>query len=240
MAERPIIFSGPMVRALLDGRKTQTRRAIKPQPATAQLLTHSGWSAWHDERGRPLRNPYGRPGGRLWVRETFWAKHDSDSDGYRTIDCGPGLDLGADFHPGVQFVATPENPQAPDEAGEWREAPPRDWDGVADYAGKGEMVWLPWESYSKHPSIHMPRWASRILLEITDVRVERLQGISESDAKAEGSDAVILGGIRGASYREGFAQLWESINGAESWSANPWVWALTFRRIDAPEVGEGE
>jgi hypothetical protein len=182
MKERSILFSGPMVRAILAGTKTQTRRGVKrldvragmPQPENDSLLS--------------LCSPYGQPGDRLWVRET-WAWF-----GCERLPCE--VLYRADGHTKLY-----------DGYGRWR------------------------------PSIHMPRWASRILLEITDVRVERLCDISEADARAEGikvdecghaireEDHVAWGGARSA-----FADLWASINGPDSWAANPWVWVISFRR----------
>lgn len=162
MKERPILFSGAMVRAILDGSKTQTRRVCKldvrggmPQPELDSLLRCC---------------PYGQPGDRLWVRET-WAKTYVRQAGAEWFVYATG-------------------------------------DNRTDYGG-------PWK-----PSIHMPRAASRITLEITGVRVERLGEISESDARAEGVQSVAE-----------FKELWASINGLGSWEANPWVWVVEFRRI---------
>lgn len=192
MKERPILFSGPMVRAILDGTKTQTRRVVKPQfaadaipvemPATDPaggwvVPGHSGvW--WCDAAANPddvRRCPYGQPGDRLWVREA-WART-------RVF--------------GAEMVVY------------------REGDNRTDYGG-------PWK-----PSIHMPRWASRITLEITSVRVERLQDISEADAIAEG----VYTDPASPAY-DAYAQLWDEINGPGSWAANPWVWVLEFRRLN--------
>lgn len=201
MKERPILFSGPMVRALRDGSKTQTRRVVKPQPDTA----HNGEPYWFiggyrvwgyrpapaiplRAGGNPLPCPYGQRSDRLWVRESF-------AHMYR------------------------DNAQPEKRA-------PEDVTYMADNLTPDPYVYGSWK-----PSIHMPRWASRITLEITSVRVERLQDISEADAKAEGvalknSPAAFL-----TSYVRGFRDLWESINGPGSWTANPWVWAIEFRRL---------
>lgn len=203
--ERPILFSAPMVRALLDGRKTQTRRLVKcrhpweieeddsgkPWPWYPDYVTGGEWDGW-------VNCPYGQPGDGLWVREGF----------------------------------TPLPMQAPTEG-------PSRWqivyaaggaDEKAAPAGYNPMLYN-YERWS--PSIHMPRWASRLTLEITDVRVQRLQDISEADAIAEGSQEPSLVPITGArlSERAVYAALWESINGSGSWVANPWVWAITFRRL---------
>ena len=191
--ERPILFSAPMVRAILEGRKTQTRRVVKDSTfkATKQgRLMHEGEaSAWC---------PYGRPGDRLWVRETWaWGKRYSEN-----------------------YALTLET--IPKEKPEYAEL----W-----YRADGEQInrvetW--------RPSIHMPRWASRINLEVTGIRVERLQGISEEDAIKEG--ALLSTPSINNSWGEGFDRacfrtLWESINGPGSWEANPWVWVVEFRQI---------
>ena len=218
MKERPILFNAPMVRAILDGSKTQTRRVVKPQPdwvnenagcgiATGGGIMPSPRSDWLHWRGSRLlrpepRCPYGLPGDRLWVRENFAIV---PRTAYARSD-------------GVQQTLRPDDDH---DAAIYRAG----WD-----RSNGGFRW--------RPSIHMPRWASRILLEITDVRVERLQDISEADAQAEGvkvdgnghavrDDVVNVGGARTA-----FAELWESINGPDSWSANPWVWVIEFRRIE--------
>ncbi|HFT7982104.1 TPA: hypothetical protein ACU9Z7_001360 [Pseudomonas aeruginosa] len=202
--ERPILFNDQMVRAILDGRKTVTRRVMKPQPVLDGHFWTYGGAGWSDRinsltpvAGHSLaaRCPYGQPGDRLWVREA-WA---------------------------CTLVA-----QAPGE--EW--VVYREGDNRTDYGG-------PWK-----PSIHMPRWASRILLEITAVRVERLQDISEEQAEAEGtqgcvpycqspydSDGAPACDCMNLTYKESFQALWSSINGAASWDANPWVWVVEFKRV---------
>lgn len=235
MRERPVIFSAPMVRAILDGRKTQTRRVVKTQPEMAQLLTHSGWNAWHDERGRPLRNPYGQPGVRLWVRETWAEVHPLQvaegrySQGGRAgIPGPPPVDYRTIYRADGEF---PPIYCLGGEPWPYRSLEPFERDGIQAFVD--EPIWT--------PSIHMPRWASRILLEITDVRVGRLQEISEDDALAEGirpfGDGngfhVEDGAFYSSTAASAFAALWESINGPGSWEANPWVWAITFRRIEA-------
>ncbi len=185
MQERPILFSAPMVRALLAGTKTQTRRIIKPQHLA--FFNQDAAAMLSDWNERPL--PYGQPGDRLWVRETW---HDASSS----------------LHSCALYRA----------------------DGI-------DLHWGKWA-----PSIHMPRWASRITLEITSVRVERLQEISIEDAKAEGAwgpdDSIVQKvadyfgtDIFSANPRKAFQMLWESINGPDSWAANPWVWAIEFRRV---------
>jgi len=201
MKERPILFNGAMVRALLDGTKTQTRRVVKPQPSassdSAILGPDSVWRFSHPTLRGPVshatddvRCPYGQPGDRLWVRET-WTHPLHHS------------------HPIALYRATDES---------------------AALAHLDFDRWI--------PSIHMPRWASRITLEVTDVRVERLNDCSEMDAMAEGMpfNASAVGtptpGARpGPSAIAAYRGLWESINGAGSWELNPWVWVLGFKRL---------
>lgn len=221
MTERPILFSAPMVRAILDGRKTVTRRAVKPQPEDGATLAfliqkpNAKGSCAHfahvDERGihskeLTLHCPHGMPGDRLWVREAW-----------RTT----GDDGRCDRMPPREI-----QPHAV-----WYEADPLPFANPSNAPLPGKL----------RPSMFMPRWASRIALEITDVRVERLQSISEPDAMAEGVEQ------RGESWRNylmpdapeagfncaynSFRSLWQSINGAESWDVNPWVWAISFKRV---------
>ena len=200
MKERPLLFSAAMVRAILSNTKTQTRRVVKPQFAAYAIPVEMpatdparGWVApghsgvwWCDAAANPddvRRCPYGQPGDRLWVRETF---------GFS----------GSGYIPDIHFRAT--NPEAPI-LGRW------------------------------HPSIHMRRIDSRITLEITSVRVERLQEISEADAQAEGwtrrPEVSTDPQVHKEAARDWFMDLWESINGPGSWDANPWVWVIEFRRL---------
>jgi len=210
--ERPVIFTGDSVRAILEGRKVQTRRAITPQPAEAliRLDTYdlSDVPDWKERSvlnaigGRWWRCPYGQPGDRLWVRETIRGKYLGDGRWEATYAAdGQGVDL------------TCWHPEFGDKRPSWfRRSRP-----VA-------------------ASIHMPRWASRITLEIEAIRVQPVQEISEEDAEAEGvalGRVVGLGRIGMESHREGFAELWDSINAKRgfSWASNPWVWKIVFRRI---------
>jgi hypothetical protein len=195
MKERPILFSAPMIRAILEGRKTMTRRVVK------RVTEGSPYpEIWVPLPGTTNKHtppcPYGQPGDRLWVRET-WAWDVQAQASLRDED-GPFAYAADPF--AVQRRLCPR----------WR------------------------------PSIHMPRWASRITLEITGVRVERLQDISEQDAMAEGIRP--FGDGWGHHVHDGlhymhraadsFASLWESINGAGSWDTNPWVWVVEFKRIE--------
>lgn len=207
MRERPILYSGPMVRAILEDRKTMTRRIMKPQPHAGVRSSPFVPSGIEDGHGREVRCPYGEPGDRLWVRESFWG---CDLPGYGDQPC----------------VVYDDEWRGK----EYRAAEPRPWA----------------RKFGRIPSIHMPRDCSRITLEIVRVRVERLNDISEADAQAEGADALNFDNCGaaelalldmplmdvGTPYRNGFAFLWECINGAGSWAANPWVWAVEFRRVD--------
>lgn len=204
MKERPIIFTSESVRAILDGRKTQTRRIVKHIPMLGEPLAwcaaakaqEPGWVHIVGDHRRFC--PYGQPGDRLWVREAFF---DHSFDGEKDVTM-------------IEYRAS-----------EWE----RDGDGGG------------WS-----PSIHMPRWASRIVLEITGVRVERLQEITEIDAQAEGvlemdgqlNDLALVRRAKaiGECVEDGrvwFAELWDSINGKRaSWESNPWVWVIEFRRVN--------
>ena len=202
MKERPILFSAPMVRALLAGTKTQTRRVVKKLPLNLNRETNSiEVDDANIENGRFVKMipcPYGQPGDRLWVRETFGHFE-------RNENFAPGCDV--------------------------------------FYRADGESLAVePWR-----PSIHMPRWASRITLEVTGVRVERLQDISEADARAEGIFPHVRGGWHWLKHDSSnlddwnqfgyktaalaFRALWVSINGPDNWAENPWVWVVEFKRL---------
>lgn len=225
MSEHPILFSGPMVRAILEGRKTQTRRPIgfPRRGAFALQDDGSGWWPYQSDDGesttcddgieRPMSCPFGQPGDRLWVRET-WASPQPGIVAYRA-DGEAGAWMG-DGGGGRIWVHHGWIHGATDGTREGR------WYGLSKYGGR-------WR-----PSIHMPRRASRITLEVTDVRVQRLQEISEEDARAEGmgiSDGRAMCGPQW-SFRDGFSDLWDSINGKRApWESNPWVWAVSFRQV---------
>ncbi|MBL1177610.1 hypothetical protein [Pantanalinema sp. GBBB05] len=194
--ERPILFSAPMVQAILEDRKTQTRRVVKLppfDPSDDSLQAHA------------LTNldkcKYGKPGDRLWVKETFWIELDSDWSEVEQKTYYHSVDLSSSNWADVRYVASEPNFSG--------------HDGIST-------------AYEKRPSIFMPRWASRITLEVTDVRVERLQSITNSDAAAEGVIQV------GYQYqpKDAFLGLWQSINGKTyPWDSNPWVWVVSFKRI---------
>jgi hypothetical protein len=205
MKERPILFSGPMVRAILDGSKTQTRRVVADRHLSGgppeEVLLESC--------------PYGQPGDRLWVREAW-----------RSYECFDHL-------------------------------PPRSIaeNSKVEYVAGGNNVGIPRLMHGMgkiRPSMFMPRWASRITLEITGIRVERLQEISGADASMEGvsawadslepeseardlavATAARHGLWKGRDFEGWYAALWESINGPGSWAANPWVWVVEFARVKA-------
>lgn len=230
MKERPILFSGPMVRALLAGTKTQTRRVVKPDTKAPVVDPYCRWddetwgSVATDGTSSIVHCPYGQPGDRLWVRET-WRTEELDEG-----DEASGADIGTD---GVRFAAD-ETFRVIENT---REASDR-W-CVAHNADSRKLV-SKWR-----PSIYMPRWACRLELELTQVRVERLQDISEKDAIAEGiASTEALEALRANSallveetYRMGFRSLWDSLNAKRGfgWDANPWVWALTVKRAVAKE-----
>lgn len=220
MTERGMIFNGEMVRALLSGRKTQTRRIVKGTDGAVKfckewdingeeifvVLGEKDHTGMNPVLGA-ISCPFGAVGDRIWVRET-WARYNIDQNSHD-----------------IAYRAT--TPEDWPEEGRWR------------------------------PSIHMPRWASRILLEITNVRVERLNAISEEDAQREGVhtevwDQTVVARNYAARdeffqfwsedmphyvemnqlYRSSFRSLWESIYGAENWLANPWVWVIEFKRVE--------
>ncbi|ECG8609927.1 hypothetical protein FNH48_21145 [Salmonella enterica subsp. salamae] len=206
MKERRMIFNGEMVRAILDGRKTQTRRIMKNQPAgdypeTPALIRNVGTGfQWHGLYGESsiFNCPLGSIGERIWVRETFRV-HSRATDVATLV-----------------YRASVRN--------SWTEQTHRVPVAVCNKPATPEK-WT--------PSIHMPRWASRLLLEITDVRVERLNAISEEDAQAEGVQLACYEITPPeAAYRVGFGEVWRGIYGEESWAANPWVWVIEFKRVE--------
>lgn len=195
MTEKPILFNGDMVRAILDGRKTQTRRVLKVAPgdwfvdAPTRIKCHAldGGCYGFASENATYKCPYGKPGDSLWVRETWSGSTESSyiykpSEGHR-----------------IWYRANNDRPTWAE--GHWK------------------------------PSIFMPRWASRINLEVRAVRVEQLRNISEADARAEGTNPSIVGrDLDHLKYRAGFMALWDSINAKRgySWESNPWVWVVEF------------
>ncbi|WP_322957962.1 hypothetical protein [Providencia huashanensis] len=218
MKERGIIFNSEMVRAILDGRKTQTRRVINPQP---ELTQKSGFKwkgglfgAGCDDR-ETNRNfahkkcPLGKVGDRLWVRETWqgplinYTDNEPQFKGHHIFEKSDNCVYKADGLAAPEFIDSDDNLKQG-----WR------------------------------PSSNMPRWASRITLEITDVRVEHLQDISKQDAVSEGAPQghhsidVISKRFGFSDFsRSWFAQIWMDIYGEDDWAANPWVWVIEFKRV---------
>ncbi|EPV2319284.1 hypothetical protein ACV247_003300 [Pseudomonas aeruginosa] len=203
--ERPILFNDQMVRAILEGRKTVTRRVVKPQPDFLGSMVDPNTPFKTLDAGLHARItcPYGEPCDRLWVREAWAADAQVDAIAPRDLSQGEPIWYPADFsvrQTGCSMIS------------------------------KGRC----------RPSIHMPRWASRVLLEITAVRVERLQDISEEQALAEGvhgepcdhaRQACSDIGCWGDTAKGAFGFLWEQLNGAGAWQANPWVWVVEFKRV---------
>ncbi len=203
MKERPILFNTEMVPAILDGRKTQTRRVVKPQPPMGFRAWHgliNGYQAWttHDTQGEKGFNyeakcPYGEPGDSLWVREKF------------TLECPYKHTDGCGNPDHVIYWASERDVVRESITSRWR------------------------------PSIHMPRWASRITLEVTGVRVEPVQSITPQDIEAEGTsqvwkEAVYINEHKQQRLRD-FRHLWNTINANHgfSWEVNPWVWIIEFQ-----------
>ncbi|MCF5652687.1 hypothetical protein GIV49_24475 [Pseudomonas syringae] len=217
--ERPILFSAPMVRAILCGQKTVTRRVVNVQPFDLSWSRRDhrfeyvagravngdeldGFYAYSTRHGGEwsAKCPFGQPGDRLWVREAWQADEQVNAVAPRELSHGEPIHYPAD--------------------------------GNSKQTGCSMIT-----PGKTRPSIHMPRWVSRILLEITDVRVERLQEISRSDIRAEGLECPpeLASDDVSPNYRDWYPaawrELWESINGADSWNSNPWVWVVEFTRV---------
>jgi len=225
MRERPILLNAEMVRAVLDGRKTQTRRIIqspaKNMQANGQKVIdyREPGDKWYGDHVFSMRNqsgtwcdytkeqflakcPFGAVGDRLWVRESFYEHGHWQGGGYDPED--------SYFVSDKQVLYPADGIQRPSER-------------------KRDDFWR------SRPSIHMPRWASRITLEITGVRVERLQDITNQDAMAEGIGHLYAYDESQPTPKDAtrrFAELWQSIYGEESWQANPWVWVIEFKRVE--------
>lgn len=203
-----MLFNGAMVRALLDGRKTQTRRIAKPVRHPDFGTFGIGALASEPKHVIERACPFGQPGDRIWVRET-WQLHSRATDVATVVYKASRQNSWTEMHQLVPADLTIGNTVKSFQDG-WR------------------------------PSIHMPRWASRITLEITDVRIERLQDISEADAAAEGARAIECDHVRhsceeigcfGDTHKAAFRGIWESTGG--DWNANPWVWVIEFKKLEA-------
>ncbi|MFY3771752.1 hypothetical protein AHYW_001723 [Providencia manganoxydans] len=234
MKERGIIFNSEMVRAILDGRKTQTRRIMKPQPK----LNENGGFSWPSNICQSMINiekmmqdnegawagiagiacPHGGVGDRLWVRETFALLGNEDGV---CVDWDDNILKANEDQAARIYRASCE--QKNGDYGLWSIPDDADWKPHTDNR-KYDGIWT--------PSIHMPRWASRITLEITDVRVERLQAATDDDFKAEGYplERELTGGSTDAFCW--FRNLWDSISKPEcNFESNPWVWVIEFKRV---------
>lgn len=230
MTDRPILFSAPMVRAILDGRKTQTRRVMRTnhvgyrsflrwdgRPHTRAMMACS-----NGDPGRPESsvfcedNRIGVPGDRLWVRET-WRYHDWTNDGL------PWIAYAADgCHRLCEII--------PDE---WSDRVEDVWTTLSDQ--KNTAIDGVARDRRWRPSIFLPRWASRLTLDVVSVRVERLQAITEEDARAEGVAVDPAALASGATHRQAFADLWDSLNAKRApWASDPWVWRVEFRQEVTP------
>lgn len=241
--ERPILFSKPMVLALLDDTKTQTRRVVKPQPVgempTGWSFKDSGVSGWYAVNGSHRsecigRCPYGKLGDRITVRETFFAygRWVTQYSAMKGRDEWHFVDMTRECDRAYQYAAN--NPEVP----------------LAN--GRGALP-----GWYRRPAIFMPRHVVRIVLEITGVQVERLNEISEADAVAEGiakENVIVNTHCHGGNHTEvhadryfyddcaddgfeyagdAYADLWEQINGSGSWALNPWVWCVLFKRVQS-------
>ncbi|UGA37886.1 hypothetical protein JOS77_28775 [Chromobacterium haemolyticum] len=235
MKERPMLYTGAMVRAILADAKTMTRRVMKVQPSEGSTVTVERYEPaivsrsgelvpgpevfgahWGDEFG--LVCPYGQPGDRLWVRETWGViSHSWDRHGNR-VKWTPNrpataiseMPFGNGYYSGHVIYAADG---------------PNEWSDDDDGGGEPRSLW--------HPSIHMPRAACRLVLEITDIRVERLNDITFADAQAEGWPPMVDGKPNPYDPITWFKLLWEELYGAGSWDANPYVWRISFKKVEA-------
>lgn len=255
MKERPILFSSDMVRAILDGRKAQTRRILKKQPI--DILPMNIANEWvtldtaNPNHGSIIKCRFGVPGDRLWVRETWrvWSWHEGEP-----IDVQFKADMTHAAADNTDTIPNKVFDQIPDweermwiESSEELDALGLKLDEEDYYIFDGDYP-LKWR-----PSIHMPRWASRILLEIIDVRVERIQDISDEDILAEGPPGIGIVPMNIAMLLTGtdnwedcemelrhscFSELWDSIYAKRGfpWDSNPWVWVIEFERLEPNNV----
>ena len=214
---KPILFTDEMVRAILDGRKTKTRRPLKPQP--------------DEGRKGSFSCPFGQVGDRLWVRETFCLEHQVEKD--QPPPFGDSRPIR------WEFAGMESDPEGADSM--WLQPHYRATDPTPElsYYGSEEEPTVRWK-----PSIHMPRWASRITLEITDIRIERLQEITEEEAKEEGvlpcphplskDDECLDCYLDAGEYSCSFFNLWDQLYAKKGLGVdvNPWVWMIALRRVE--------
>ena len=211
MSEHPILFSGPMIRAILDGAKTQTRRFINPQPDSGPggemvCLGSNEWAVSDGDLAGLWKCPYGTGGGVLWCRETWGV--------------GTRPDPHTGWRDGIEYRADCAYLDDGDILPLYPVTPPDDIELDSYHPG--------W-----HPSIHMPRWACRLLLEVVGVRVERLHDITSEDIIREGISTTLREHDAEIHLLEQFSELWDSINGKKpgrEWAASPWVWVIEFKR----------
>lgn len=264
--ERGLIVSDWEANVIREGKKTQRRCVVKPQPERCE---HGGYCFEPNSKtsiilppgqthsdAMPKFCPLGQPGDRLWLRENFWAKHDVEYGDYGALlcDAGPGLDLGKEFHPGIQYAATPTSSQwpplsnqqtvlrhkGPPGPGEWMLTPSENWNGLEgdlDLEQRGVWVFCPWDKHvTKCSSVQMPRWAARTIVELVSVRVERLQDITKADVEAEGITRRMGAPLEDvvAGWHEPFAELWDDPNAKKGnpWDSNPFVWVPEFKVIE--------
>ncbi|SMB27144.1 conserved hypothetical protein [Serratia proteamaculans] len=230
MKEHPVIFNGEMVRAILDGRKTQTRRTLTDRQLQLIDLASQAGECYPLESGIDHANsqsyyrehcPFGQVGDLLWVRETWGVvSHDFDSDGWM-----------------IDWV--PDRPATPIEEMSFGNGY---YTGHAIYAADGSFTWGDDDGHGERscwkPSIHMPRAACRILLEITGVRVERLNDISNDDAKAEGYPAEREADGGSCDPWLWFRDLWDGIYPDNDFKVKPWVWVIEFKRVGGSDASK--
>lgn len=233
--ERPILFSGAMVRAILEGRKPLTRRPVKPSPVDMVAFIGKdnlptweyGWCSHERVISKHIACPHGNPGDHLWVRETFALQCNVEDDKPPFSDSRPikrfdNADESGWLQPHYRAsdpqpeITCPENPH--------------------HNCGSEDICASPWQ-----PSIHMPRWASRLTLEITNVRAERVHEITTEDIIAEGLSTSLREHDAEVDLRDKFKSLWDSVYEKRGfgWDKNPWVWAITFKKLVAGEPSEG-
>lgn len=221
MKEHPILFSTPMVQAILEGRKTMTRRILKVKGCKPFVPQPEEWTLSDIEKWNKDYHPYGQVGDIIWVRESFKLAGWNFEQGLMTIEYKDGsMFICNAYDPSDDLIWLLDQVEALENGG-YIEPSPTEKDAFI----------LTEKRQPFKPSIHMPKEAARIWLKITNVNVERLQSISEVDAMKEGVDFEWYDqgrNIKIEAAKQLFKKLWYSIHGRESWEANPWVWAIEF------------